>query len=222
MLRLVIVLLTLLGNLSVCPGAGVSAEIVTTQDKSDTHTTLEVDWSAQNSTLLSVPLDLGSMDIGRWLENKGLSPLGIHGWNAQTQSYVRLKTLRPGEGFLLAKGPGKVSINGVKIVVNAVDFPLEKGWNLIGVPYETGIPLATLRIKLNNVIKAYRPAAENKWVGGVNTLIDGQMMPVADDSATLEPWRGYWLYAYQPCILQIPAVKSADKNTKGNKPAVKR
>ena len=220
MKKFTVLLLALLGNLWAGPIALASAETVVVQDNASAFATLEVDLAASGSSLFSIPLDLGSMDVGRWLEKSGLSPLGIHGWNAQTQTYKPLKILRPGEGFLLAKGPGKVSIRGQKIVAKSVELPLEKGWNLIGVPYEAGIPVSSLQIKLNGKVKPYNPAAEAKWVGGVNTLINGQMISVAVTGSTmLEPWRGYWLYAYQACVLQIPSPQPVGKDTRMGKPS---
>jgi len=223
MKRFAVLLLALLGNLWAGPIALASAETVVVQDNASAFATLEVDLAASGSSLFSIPLDLGSMDVGQWLEKSGLSPLGIHGWNAQTQTYKPLKSLRPGEGFLLAKGPGKLSIRGQRIVAKSVELPLEKGWNLIGVPYEAGIPVSSLQIKLNGKVKPYNPAAEAKWVGGVNTLINGQMTSVALTGSTmLEPWRGYWLYAYQACILQIPTPQSVGKDKGMDKPSRKR
>ena len=218
MKRFSILLLVLLGNLWTVPIAVASNGIAPAQDGASTLTTLETDLAANGSTLFSIPMDLGSMDVGHWLVKAGLSPMGIHGWSAREQKYIPLKTLRPGEGFLLAKGPGKVAIQGQKIVATSVELPLEKGWNLIGSPYETGIPLAALRINLNGKIKLYKPAAEGKWVGGVNTLINGQMASVAvNDNAMLAPWRGYWLYSYQPCTLQIPSAQSTEKARGGKR-----
>lgn len=193
------------------------AEVSVPRGSDNTPLILEANLSANGSTLLSIPLDTGSTDVNQWLVNMGLSSMGIHGWSAQTQKYVPLKTLRPGEGFLVARGPGKVSIQGQRIVAPSVEVPLAKGWNLIGVPYESGIPLFSLRINLSGETKNYNLAAEVKWVGGVNTLIDGQMIPVAhSDSTVLESWRGYWFYAYQPCTLQIPSAQP-DKKARSNK-----
>ncbi len=218
MKRFAILLLVLLGNLWAVPVAVGGNGLALTQDSASTLTTLETDLSANGSTLISIPMDLGSMDVGQWLVKAGLSPMGIHGWSAREQKYIPLKTLRPGEGFLLARGPGKVSIQGQRIVANSVELPLEKGWNLIGSPYETGIPVVALRINLNGKIKLYKPAVEGKWVGGVHTLIDGQMAPVAvNDSTMLAPWRGYWLYSYQPCTLQIPSAQSTEKARGGHR-----
>jgi hypothetical protein len=180
--------------------------------------TLQIDLTAKGSTLVSIPLDLESMDVGQWLVGTGLSPKGIHGWDAQTQRYVPLRTIRPGEGFLLARGPGKVSIQGKRIVSDTVELTLNKGWNLLGVPYESGIPLAALRVTLDGKTESYAQAVENKWIGGVSSLMDGASVPIsADDNPKLEPWRGYWLYAFQPCLLSMPSSWFLEK-VKAGKP----
>jgi hypothetical protein len=186
--------------------------------------TLQMELAANGATLLSIPLDFGTLDVGQRLEKAGLSPLGIHGWSAKEQRYVPLRMLRPGEGFLLVRrGPSEVPIQGKRIVADTVELPLETGWNLIGVPYETGVPLDSLRIKLNGEVKSFKLATEKKWIGGVNTLIDGQSLPVvADGKALLSPWRGYWLYAYQPCLLQIPSAQTVEKSKGGGKTSGKR
>jgi hypothetical protein len=185
----------------------------------DETITLEGNLVANGSTLFSLPLDPGSLDVGGWLLAAGLSVKGIHGWDAQTQGYVPLKTIRPGEGFLLARGPGKVSVSGKKLAAESVDLTLRKGWNLIGVPYETGIVLATVRITLEGKTEGYLSAVEKKLVGAVNALVDGRLTPL-DASARLEPWHGYWFYAYQSCLLNIPSgqVVPKVKPVKGKSP----
>ena len=91
-------------------------------------------------------------------------------------------------------------------------------------PFESGVALASLRIKVDREVKSFKAATEKKWIGAVHALVDGRMMPVASDdkNATLAAWRGYWLYAYQPCLLQIPAALAEEKPSKGKKPAGRR
>ena len=189
------------------PNVPCAVELPPEQVQVDEPIALEANLTASGSTLYSLPLDPGSLDVGDWLLAAGLSAKGVHGWDAQAQKYVQLKNLRPGEGFLLARGPGKVTVAGKKVVADTVLLPLAKGWNLIGVPYETGIALASLKITLEGKTESYLPAVEKRWVGGVNSLIDGKMAPLVAASAVLEPWRGYWFYAYQPCQLTFPALQ---------------
>jgi hypothetical protein len=189
------------------------AETALVQGSVEELVTLEIDLSASNSTLLSIPLDTGTMNVGQWLVAAGLSPRGIHAWNAQEQRYVPLRALRPGEGFLLARGPGKVSVQGRRIVADSVELPLGKGWNLIGVPYETEIPLTALRITVEGKTESYASAAAKKWVGEVKTLINGSPASLAvDKNSKLEPWHGYWFYAYRSCILHIPSLQAIEKS----------
>lgn len=166
--------------------------------------TVAADFSASSSTLFSIPLELGSLDVGEHLAKAGLSSRGIHGWDARSQSYVPLTTLHPGQGFLLARGPGKISFTGEQVTAETVELALHKGWNLIGVPYQSGVPLAALRIVLDGKSENYLSAVEKKWAGGINVLQDGRNTAlVASETTVLEPWRGYWLYVYQPCQLSI-------------------
>ena len=174
--------------------------------------TLETNLSAESSTLFSVPLDLGPLDVGSYLVQAGLSSKGVHAWDAQAQGYVPLKNLRPGQGFLLARGPGKVSFTGQRVTADAVELFLNKGWNLIGVPYESGVPLANLRIVLDGKSESYLASVENKRAGVINALQDGRNTAVVTAETTvLEPWRGYWLYVYQPCQLSILSPETASK-----------
>lgn len=197
------------------PGLLRAVEPPPAQGQVEQALALEVNLTASGSTLYSLPLDPGPLDIGDWLLAAGLSAKGMHGWDAQAQKYVPLTSLRPGEGFLLARGPGKVTVTGKKINADVL-LPLAKGWNLIGVPYETAIALTNLKITLDGKTEPYLPAFEKKWVGAVNSLIDGNLL-VLNSGAVLEPWRGYWFYAYQPCLLNIPAAQDAakDKPVKG-------
>ena len=100
--------------------------------------------------LYEVITDLGNLDVGDWLAASGISSKGIHGWDARAQKYVSLKTVPPGQGFLLARGPGKLPVSGQRVTTKDVEIPLFKGWNLIGVPFEGGLPLAKLRIVLDD------------------------------------------------------------------------
>lgn len=214
------ILMAALFGLLAAAGPAGSVETAVAPGSAGELVTLNIELSATNSTLFSVPLDLGSLDVGQWLAGKGFSPNGIHGWNALTQKYGPLGTIRPGEGFLLARGPGKVAVQGTRIVADSIELPLAKGWNLIGVPYEGAIPLAALRIKLDGKTESYALAVEKKWVGGVDSLLNGALTPLAvDGKVGLEPWRGYWLYAYQPCQLRIPSPQSlAHKGEGKSKP----
>lgn len=203
------------GVLTLClllsPGLLCAVEVPTGQSQIDQVLALEANLTANGSTLYSLPLDPGSLNIGDWLLATGLSARGMHGWDAQAQKYVPLTSLRPGEGFLLARGPGKVTVTGKKIVADSVQLPLAKGWNLIGIPYETAIALTNLKITLEGKTEPYLPASEKKWVGGVNSLVEGRLLAL-NSGAVLEPWRGYWFYAYQPCLLNIPAEQDAGKD----------
>ena len=113
-----------------------------------------------------------ALDVGAYLVQSGLSSKGLHAWDARAQGYVPLTTLRPGQGFLLAHGPGKVSFTGQRVTTETVELSLSKGWNLIGVPYESGVPLASLRIVLDGKSENYLAAVEKKWAGGINALQD--------------------------------------------------
>lgn len=213
--RFPVLLLLYLAAAVFCPDLSGFAESPPVQSPGDGRVTLEADLSASGSTLLSIPLDLGEMDVGAWLVAAGVSSKGIHGWDARQQKYVQLKTVRPGQGFLLARGPGKLPVSGERVSADAVEFSLVKGWNLIGVPYESSLPLATLQISLDGNTVNYSAATESKWVGGINALVDGRMTPLAVTTASLAPWRGYWLYAYQPCQLIFPSPQQATKAQAG-------
>ena len=187
------------------------AESFPVQAQGNEQVTLEGELIANGSTLMSIPLDLGSLDVGAWLAASGISSKGIHGWDARSQKYVPLKTVRPGEGFLLARGPGKLPVSGQRVTASAVELPLDKGWNLIGVPFESGIPLEQLRIVLDGKTEKFLAALEKKLVAGVSTLVDGRSSSLSVESAQLKPWLGYWLYAYQPCKLIFPALQKETK-----------
>lgn len=213
-------LLLLLWGLGLAGGSG-AAEPPPAEAPAAGPVTLEANFAAGSSTLFSVPLDLGGLDLGDYLAKAGLSSKGIHGWDPQAQNYVPLTTIRPGQGFLLARGPGKISFTGHRVAAEAVELVLSKGWNLIAVPYEGGVPLASLRITLEGKTESYLSAVEKKWAGGVNSLFEGKTSALVAETALLEPWRGYWLYAYQPCHLSIPSPETLVKKkpAAGKRPA---
>jgi hypothetical protein len=205
--RLILAVLCALFLGVLCPATKGFAASPQVAEQIDEPVTLDAVLSAKGSTLLSFPLDLGDLDVGAWLVAAGVSSRGIHGWDARLQKYVQLKGIRPGQGFLLAHGPGKIPVTGRRLTTPTLEVSLHKGWNVIGVPFETSLPLAALRVVLDGKTENFSAALEKKWIGGVNALVDGNTVPLSPATAALDPWRGYWLYAYQPCQLIIPDVQ---------------
>jgi hypothetical protein len=97
--------------------------------------------------------------------------------------------------------------------------PLEPGWNMVGCPFLNALPwdldLIRVRNEETSEERTLREAETAGWVEGYGwgwnpgtgeyVLVYDQDFNIPGMLTTLEPWRGYWVKAYLPCTLILPA-----------------
>ncbi len=143
---------------------------------------------------------------------EGFNDQVVYRWvpdSGPTGSFVLADSGAPitsGEGYVLRRiaGATLVDLDGYGDLSDSTyEIPVKSGWNLISNPYGGNISLSDVEIKLGN-------AAPVPWLTAVenNLLVDAvysylgtdwgnknEMSSAAgDNSATLIPWIGYWIY----------------------------
>jgi len=96
----------------------------------------------------------------------------------------------------------------------SVNVPLQSGWNAIGVPSLSAVNVSALTVQpsAGGVPITFDQAASATFSILYATMYGYNgtaYTPVTSGSGagathTLQPWQGYWIYAYQPCTLIIP------------------
>ena len=81
---------------------------------------------------------------------------------------------------------------------------LQTGWNMVGYPFPTNIPLSSVLVSLyvqGPVTWSYQAASAAGWVGPTVWAYGGGAYFATDQ---LSPYQGCWVYANQNCTLVVP------------------
>jgi hypothetical protein len=102
---------------------------------------------------------------------------------------------------------------------------LQPGWNLIANPWTEPLVWnrAAVQVRVNGVaytldsntaqqfvepyLWGWEPNPSNPQQGRYRLVYDAQLLSGIDNQ--LQPWRGYWIYAHQPCELLLPTPEVA-------------
>ncbi|MCC6730939.1 MAG: hypothetical protein IT208_16550 [Chthonomonadales bacterium] len=118
--------------------------------------------------------------------------------------YPTLDPLQPGKGYWSNFGSAvSATVKGrVLTDQSEVSLALLHGWNQIGNPYETAVPIANLQFQYqaDNVPVNLAAAIERGWIVAQAVPTVGQVAVWRWDqtlgyvpASTLEPWQGYWI-----------------------------
>ncbi len=119
-------------------------------------------------------------------------------WNPAAGSYALYpaapaNTLTPGAGYWVNfPAPAYPHFDGVPTPTTVpFSLPLSVGWNLIGDPFPAAVLLPPSAQVSPTLYRYDTPSA--------------QYVAINSAAAALQPYAGYWIYAYQPVTLSIPA-----------------
>jgi len=115
------------------------------------------------------------------------------------------KIIDPGRGIYLysIKTNDPTDASGTEISVSPYVLYLDAGWNLIGNPYGTSVNLSSCYVTYTST-ETYADAVASGWIGNAVYIWNGSAYDSAQwDSAEMEPWKGYWIFAYYDLELII-------------------
>ena len=125
----------------------------------------------------------------------------LYSWDRTGQHYDPITVLQPGEGywcwayvdcefFLWSDAVGTGDITNLKT-----------NWNLMGLPYETTLPVANSHIFYSGTTYTWADAVTNQIVLGFVYGWDRNNQ-IYTLETSFHPGYGYWMYAYHDCTLQ--------------------
>ena len=140
-------------------------------------------------------------------------------WDAPTQKYVYYPTppsdtfhlgkgyfmqdINPGVILALTDSTGKPAPKDATGVYLPNEIPLVNGWNLVGHPYDRPVDYLKLQVRNSSGALIDVPAAQ----AGANPLIGAALFTYENGAYevlyTMDPFRGYWIRAFQPCTLVV-------------------
>jgi hypothetical protein len=139
-----------------------------------------------------------------------LNNFKLRSYNGGTNSYAKTDiSLTPGAGYWL-KVDSTNNINGIKYPLNQTNsttISTTKGWNLLGNPYQSDLPLSNLQVKYKDgTTRSYQDAVNRKDVAGYTWSYDAssksytlistnpdKYKTTAPKSTVIKPFRGFWM-----------------------------
>jgi len=142
-------------------------------------------------------------------------------WNPTRGVYEQATTLELGKAYWFkAEAPVMARLSGAPATPSPI--LLVPGWNLIPSPGRFPMDLTAIQVKKGEQIKTLEEARIAGWVedylwgwypdsgnpmsGTYRLVYDSRLIPGVVD--LIEPWRGYWIYAYTDCELRFVASRA--------------
>jgi hypothetical protein len=156
-------------------------------------------------SVVSLPLRVGSEKLSDIFPNL---PEGSRAWiwSARDQKFVEGLDHQLPLGhacWLYVPVPTLLVVTGRPNRLQDVLFDLEKGWNLIGVPYDTALLLSEQQVYVNFARKAFNDAVAAKEVDPLIYSFDVKGYESVADDGSFQPFHGYWVYARGAELLEL-------------------
>lgn len=119
--------------------------------------------------------------------------------------WVKAGIIVPGKGIFLysIRTNNPTDASGAEIIDESYTLSLNAGWNLIGNPYGTCVNLNSCDVFYTST-ETYTDAVTAGWIGNAIYMWNGSTYDsIQWDVAELEPWKGYWIFAYDNLELII-------------------
>ncbi len=158
---------------------------------------------------IAVPYDYSSVALDTLF---GYSGVTLAVWNPTTQAYAITPTspankVTYGTGYWVRFPSGiLVSSFGLPASTSSnFNISLKAGWNQIGDPFFTAVPIANMTVTASGTTTSY--------VDAIGTNISDTMYfynqstnayVAAGPTGTMQAQKGYWIYAFQNCTLTVP------------------
>ncbi len=157
--------------------------------------------------MIALPLSPSPATIGYQLDEMGPSVI-IYNYNTDSRSYVIYNSsasMSSGMGYWVkVSGNVPVSFEGIPTGTGgAFTIPLAAGWNQIGYPFSSVLPLSSVRVRYQGQEVDLATAAANGWINSVfYEYSPSSRQYIMPDQ--LSPFKGYWVKANVAAELLIP------------------
>jgi hypothetical protein len=126
----------------------------------------------------------------------------IFDWDRSLQTYIFTDILQPGHGYwIYGYQPCEIRINITPFIIDHYITTVQKGWNIISIPFSQYIDISDLIISNATVTLTWEEAVNNnminQFVMGWNNNLQSYQF-----ATQLKPGKSYWLYSYQKCTLK--------------------
>jgi len=146
-------------------------------------------------------------------------------WNGTDYQSAAATSLRLGQGYwilskalpvqpvsLLQRGYTAAQTGMLDSKVDTTSFPitLNAGWNMIGDPSTGTVLFNNIRVRVgpanqtgypeDTMAAAFQAGVLSPYIYDYNTSTSGYSLQTTE----LDPYVGYWIFAYQPCTLLVP------------------
>lgn len=159
---------------------------------------------------------LGTLNTGtRASPSPGSNRSHIYVWSPLLVQYV-LDPQAPADGLHLGQGywvyltanrPVTVAGADPSAAAGAVSVVLQPGWNMIGVPSLTAVPVSGLTFlnpSTGGRLTFNQATTGSRLISPVLYSYNGTSYDSVTAASSLQPWQAYWVYAFTTTTVQIP------------------
>jgi hypothetical protein len=162
-------------------------------------------------SLFSVPYDYPGQPVDSVI-NSGGQAVKLAVWDPTAMGYAITPNapadeIRLGRGYWIRlNAAGSLASFGTPAdTTKPFSIPVEKGWNMIGEPFLSGVSIDSLQIAADGQTVAFATAVSNGWVYGTVYGYNGGTTNAYYSAGVLATGSGYWLYAYAPATVMVPS-----------------
>ncbi len=105
--------------------------------------------------------------------------------------------------WLYVPVPALLAVSGTPNRLQDVAFDLEKGWNLIGVPYGTALLRSKQQVYVNWTRKSFNDAVAANELDPLIYSFDANGYETVAEDGFFQPLHGYWVYASGAELLEL-------------------
>ncbi|MCK5344771.1 MAG: hypothetical protein KAR20_15265, partial [Candidatus Heimdallarchaeota archaeon] len=132
----------------------------------------------------------------------GIVDPNVFGWSGTLQTYTIASTIDPGQGYWLYAYRDGVEVKTTPTGTPGNITDLCENWNLIGLPFNQTVALSAITVEHNSTDYTWAEATNL-----TNNIVDPNVFGWTGDTygivSSIEPFKGYWVYAYKECTLKI-------------------
>jgi hypothetical protein len=126
----------------------------------------------------------------------------LYGWNRTSQTYTLNDVIKPGQGYwMFAYFDCVLWINSTVMNSDVYATPLKMKWNLIALPFNAPVTKQDLMVVSGETLYTWQEAVNNTIVLD-SIYVWAALTQNYGTTSLLNPCQGFWMYAYNDCILK--------------------